>query len=301
MTTPTVTVIIPTYNDTARLALCLDALSQQTYPQAKFEVWVVDNNSSQPCDKLVSQYAFARYLHEAHPGSYSARNLALKQEGLGEIIAFTDSDCIPDKEWLSAAIKALENAPEKLGAIGGRIDMYAASDSPSLAELYDMVTGFDQADYIRKENFSVTANLVTRLSVIEAVGEFNANLKSSGDKDWCQRMVKAGFSLVYCDSAKVKHPARQSVSSIKTKLRRLYGGFYYNHLNVKADKLFSFLGLVEAMMPPIDKIRQLRKTKLSISVARKFQLVAFFYYLKFYTLTYRLKLLSGFEKNVERL
>jgi cellulose synthase/poly-beta-1,6-N-acetylglucosamine synthase-like glycosyltransferase len=301
MHTSTVTVIIPTYNDTVRLAMCLDALNKQTYPQELYKVLVVDNNSSKPCDELVKHYAFASYLHEAQPGSYCARNLALKQAGLGDIIAFTDSDCIPDKAWLSEAVTALENGSETLGAIGGRIDMYASSDSPSLAELYDMVTGFDQADYISKENFSVTANLVTRCTVIEEVGQFNANLKSSGDKDWCQRMVKAGFALSYCDAAVVDHPARKSVKSIKTKLRRLYGGFYYNHVNVKPDKLFSPLGLFEALMPPLDKIRQLRKSKLSISASRKFQLMTFFYYLKFYTLTYRVKLMTGIEKNIERL
>lgn len=296
-----VTVIIPTYNDSQRLHLCLDALAKQTYPLELLQVLVVDNNSTESCRPIVDQYPFATYLFEEQPGSYHARNAALAYEPLGEIIAFTDSDCLPEANWLEEAINALMGADDNVGAIGGHVEMFTRTSTPNIAELYDMVTGFDQVGYITKENFAVTANLVSKKSIIKDVGPFNADLKSSGDKDWCQRMVKKGYKIQFCKTAVVKHPARYSVSSIKTKLRRLYGGFYYNHLNKQKDKLFGAVGFIEALMPPVDKIRQLQTSSLPVPMFKKVQLVAFCYYLKFYTLNYRVRLMTGLEKNVEKL
>lgn len=299
MDQPKVTIIIPTYNDNERLALCLDAIANQTYPLELIEVSVVDNNSDTSCEPVVKNYSFAEYLFEAQPGSYHARNTALSTGSLNDIVAFTDSDCIPEPEWLANAINAILSTSDKLGAVGGKVTMFASSDEPNLAELYDIVTGFDQVDYIQKEHFAVTANLVTKRSVIEANGLFNAELKSSGDKDWCQRMVKAGFDIQYCSEAVVKHPARTSISSIKTKLRRLYGGFYYNHLYKKRDRLFTLLGLFEALMPPVKFYKKVKQVEKNRIITQKINLFLFAYKLKLYTLIYRIKLITGLEKNIE--
>ncbi|WP_414828122.1 glycosyltransferase [Alteromonas sp. H39] len=299
---PSITVIIPVYNDTARLQLCLNALTKQTYPSEKIDILVVDNNSAVSCEEVVAKIPNATYLFEKDAGSYAARNKALAYDSLADVVAFTDSDCIPDSDWLSQAVAVLMRSTT-IGAVGGRVDVFAANSSASLPELYDIVTGFDQKGYIQKEHFSVTANLVTRKDVLNAVGQFNAALKSSGDKDWCQRMVKSGYDLVYCDSAVVNHPARDSVKSIKTKLRRLYGGFYHNHKYVKKDKLFTPAGLLEALMPPVNYIRKMRSmsARLSLSTGKQIQLACFFYTMKLYTLGYRVRLMTGLAGKVERL
>lgn len=299
---PAITVIIPVYNDPERLELCLNALAKQTYPAQKTEILVVDNNSAVSCEDVVSRVPNAVYLFEKEAGSYAARNKALGYESIADIVAFTDSDCIPDPDWLTQAITSLM-ASTSVGAVGGRVDVFAASEPPTLPELYDIVTGFDQKGYIQKEHFSVTANLVTKKAVLDEVGQFNAALKSSGDKDWCQRMVKRGYDLVYCDPAVVNHPARDSVKSIKTKLRRLYGGFYHNHKHVKKDKLFTAAGLLEALMPPVHYIKKMRSMadRLSLSTGKQIQLACFFYAMKLYTLGYRIRLMTGLAGKVERL
>ncbi|MFT5852391.1 MAG: hypothetical protein ACI87J_002367, partial [Colwellia sp.] len=98
------------------------------------------------------------------------------------------------------------------------------------------------------------------------------------------------------------HPARNSVKQIKTKLKRLFGGFYHNHKHVEPNPLFSTLGLIKAALPPIKNLKQMQKLKhsLGLSAGIQIQLVGFFYYLKLYTLWYRLCLIAGGIKKLER-
>ncbi|GAA0856967.1 glycosyltransferase family A protein [Aliiglaciecola litoralis] len=300
MSSSKVAVIIPVFNDTKRLKLCLTALSQQTYPTELFDVLVVDNNSSEDIKSVVQEFPFAQYLFEAKPGSYAARNRALENID-ADFIAFTDSDCIPQPNWLEASIHCLHSASETVGAVGGKVVLFAENERPNLCEYYDMVTGFNQQSYILKDRFSVTANLIIRRIALEKTGPFNDQLMSSGDKDWCLRMQQSDFELAYCEKSQVAHPARHSIKQIKTKLRRLFGGFYHNHKHVKKDRLFQPLGLLEAAMPPMKNIRQMQQADIKLSAITKVKLIGFFYYLKLYTLFFRLGLIFGLINTTERL
>lgn len=297
MSVPAVTIIVPVYNDVKRLTLCLQALSKQDYT-GSFAILVIDNNSSDDIRSVVADFPAAHYLFEAEPGSYAARNRALA-EPLAEVVAFTDSDCIPEPNWLSTAVGNLQQqAPN--GAIGGRVKLFAEGKPPNLAEYYDLVTGFDQRGYINKDSFAVTANLVTWAQVIADIGMFNQQLKSSGDKDWCRRLVSAGRPLIYSDSAVVRHPARNSTSSIKTKLRRLLGGFYFNHKSGQQNPMFSLKGMLLALLPPFANLKRMGQADINLSVSKQLQLFAYFYYLKLYSFGYRIRLMAGWVKSAER-
>jgi glycosyltransferase involved in cell wall biosynthesis len=297
-----VTVVIPAYNDAVRLEKCLEALAEQTLASDKFIVKVIDNNSQQDLKSIVERFSFAEYFYEAKAGSYAARNKALDNINT-PFIAFTDSDCLPQANWLKCALSALRDSNDEVGAIGGRVTLFAEHERPNLCEYYDMVTGFDQQSYISKDGFAVTANLVIKQAALIKTGLFNAQLLSSGDKDWCLRMQQQGLTLAYCEQAVVAHPARNSVKQIKTKLKRLFGGFYHNHKHVEPNPLFSTLGLIKAALPPIKNLKQMQKLKdsLGLSIFTQVQLAGFFYYLKLYTLWYRLKLVSGWIVIAERL
>lgn len=94
-----VSVIIPVLNDSERLKLCLEALEHQTYPKKLYEVIVVDNGSDQSIGSVVSKFTQATATAESHPGSYVARNKGILI-AQGDIIAFTDADCIPALDWI---------------------------------------------------------------------------------------------------------------------------------------------------------------------------------------------------------
>ena len=218
-----VSVIIPVYNDRTRLEKCLRALCNQTY--AAVEVIVVDNNSDEDIRSACLPYSFVRYAEERQVGSYAARNKGLDL-AKGEVIAFTDSDCIPHEDWVEKGALAFENHSEA-AMIGGRIDVFAQNPArPSMAEVYELLIGFPQESYIKRLNFAATANLFTTRDVFTKVGKFDASLRSGGDKEWGQRLASNGYRIAYSDEMKVSHPARRSLKEIIRKTLRTRQGVF---------------------------------------------------------------------------
>lgn len=220
---PFVSVIIPVYNDAERLCLCLEALEKQTYACDRYEVVVVDNASSEPVSEAVEHYPHASAEYEPRPGSYAARNRGIAVSR-GEVLAFTDADCIPSERWIEEGVAGLGSQHSTI--IGGRIDVFPADAAhPNAVELYEMTYAFPQHQTV-KSGFSVTANLMTTREVMDEVGVFEAGFKSTGDKDWCIRAVNAGFKLSYCDRAVVLHPARRTLKEIHERHARFAGGHF---------------------------------------------------------------------------
>ena len=218
-----VSVIVPVFNDVAGLQRCLAALARQTLPSDEYEVLVVDNASSCDLSPALSACPQAQLLHEPSAGSYAARNTGLTK-ARGRLLAFTDADCTPQETWLENAVRHLQRGTRD-AVIGGRIDVYARDPKhPTCAEHYDLALAFPQRFYIERRGYSVTANLITTRRIMSHVGLFDATLKSAGDKEWCQRAVGQGFTLLYADDVVVEHPARRSLSALVNKRRRQVGG-----------------------------------------------------------------------------
>ncbi len=219
MATPFVTVIIPVRDD-PRLTQCLAALAAQTYPVDSLEVLVVDNGSVEPPDEARRVLPQARMITEEKPGSYAARNAALA-EARGDILAFTDADCLPCPDWLTRGVEAVTSV-EKDRVVGGRIELtYERPCQKSIAEVHEAVFGFRQREYVELGHYAATANMLTRRRVFDRVGPFNANTLSGGDREWGRRAFAAGMELRYTPDAVVRHPARATVGELLAKRRRV--------------------------------------------------------------------------------
>ena len=222
---PFVSVIVPVYNDFERLDRCLNALENQTYPNRLYEVIVVDNGSVSKMDKIVRRYNQAIITVETTPGSYAARNKGINTSK-GEIIAFTDSDCIPLSDWIEKGVNGLLSTPN-CGLLSGRIDLYFKSKNKMTAvEVYEKINAFPQKNRLEKYNFGVTANLFTFKNVLDDVGLFKSNLKSAGDIEWGKRVHLSGYKQIYSENTCVLHPARNSIRQISKKTKRVVGGIY---------------------------------------------------------------------------
>ncbi len=250
-----VSVIIPVLDDAERLRTCLEALAQQTWPHARFEVLVIDNGSRQPPEAIVAGYPFARLLREGRPGSYAARNTGLDAV-TGNVVAFTDSDCVPEPNWLEEGVRAVEKHGPFV-VVGGRVVLFTPHRGrPSWAEEFELAVGFSQQTYVQERHYSVTANLFTTPHTLRRVGPFNAQLKSSGDKEWGQRAHAAGVELVYEENAVVRHPARSSLALLLKKRARLVGG----HLTMARERYPHWVAfglcLGRACLPPLGRVRR---------------------------------------------
>ena len=213
-----ISVVIPVFDDETRLSACLDAVSRQTYPPDLIQVIVVDNGSPRPLDEVAHQFPDVHFLSEPAPGSYAARNAGLTR-ATGDVIAFTDSDCLPDPEWLSRVATTMSATPE-VGLLAGRVDVFPRTAAgASVAELYDIARGFPQRAYV-EIGFGVTANLSVRRGVVDTVGSFRADLRSGGDREWCLRAVSHGHRIRYADDVIVRHPARETWAQHWTKAVR---------------------------------------------------------------------------------
>lgn len=220
---PFVSVIIPVYNDAERLEKCLTALDKQTYPQDLYEVIAIDNASAESIVEIVNKYQQASTIYEAEPGSYAARNRGITV-AKGEIFAFTDSDCIPAADWIEQGVKALIDHPD-CGIIGGKIKLFFRDPNRLTAvELYEDLTAFPQKRHIEKNNFTPTANLFTYKEIFDELGKFNHQLKSNGDREWCQLVCGQGYGIKYAEQAMVSHPARYSFKEIYRRYLRMAGG-----------------------------------------------------------------------------
>jgi hypothetical protein len=219
---PRASVIIPTFRDWDGLAVCLAALAAQTVPRDAFEVLVVNNDPADPPPPDLRLPPNARILTEAAPGSYAARNRALR-DARGEILFFTDADCAPDPDWIAAGLAMLDADPSVM-RLGGEVVLTDLPGAERIAVLHDRVHAFGQDRYIATRGWAATANMIARRSVFDAIGPFDARLMSGGDKNWGRRAQAAGFPIAHAPGVIVRHPPRASVAAIVRKARRVAGG-----------------------------------------------------------------------------
>ncbi len=222
---PFVSVIVPVFNDAQRVGKCIGALLAQTYPRDRYEIIVVDNGSSDESRRVVREYPVKLLVENAVKSSYAARNKGI-QNARGEVIAFTDADCIPHPDWIEKGVGNLISTPN-CGLVGGKIEIFfRQSGRPNAVEVYDSIMGFNQKEDVEIYHFGSTANVFTSKEVFDRVGLFDDRLKSGGDNQWGRRVYAAGYTLAYADDAVIAHPARHSLEQLYRRVTRLTGGYH---------------------------------------------------------------------------
>ena len=207
-------VIIPHHNDPGRLYRCLYWLSVCEMIE-ECEVIVIDNGSPAldpaahwPCANL-------SLLRTHQKGAAHARNFGAEAAN-SDALLFLDCDCVPEKNFIRAALNALESNP----IVGGEVSLFDETQGPRTgAQAFETVFAFNQHDYIHRKGFSVTANLAVRASVFEKIGPFRNAV--SEDFDWCQRARSKGFEISHEPRMSVRHPTRSSWVALRRKWARV--------------------------------------------------------------------------------
>ncbi len=229
-----ISVVVPTYRDGDRLRLCLSALESQSLPRSSYEILIINNDPLDDISQVTCDFPSVITLSESQPGSYAARNRGVTA-AKGNIIAFTDSDCIPAKDWLETGVSRLQ-ATADCGLVAGRIELfYQSPEHPSPSELYDMLFEFNQKHFVEKDHYGATANVFTYREVLDHVGLFSTELKSGGDFQWGQRVYRAGYRMVYGEEVIIRHPTRSRLGELTKKARRVIEGHFV--LAVNGEKL----------------------------------------------------------------
>lgn len=212
-TTPEAALIIPHYNDVARLKRCLDALMPQL--DGRVELVVVDNASTDDLSPVTAAHPRLRIVTETRKGAAEARNRGVAETTAPHLF-FLDADCLPAPDWLDSAFAVRGLAD----VVGGAVTVFDETPPPrSGAEAFETVFAFQNRYYIERKGFSVTANLLTRRDIFEATGPFDESV--SEDLDWCHRARALGYQLSYAEELRVSHPSRSDWAALRKKWRRL--------------------------------------------------------------------------------
>jgi glycosyltransferase involved in cell wall biosynthesis len=201
--TPKISVVIPAYNAAGTLAQCLAALRRQVDVPGPFEVIVVDDGSDDATAEVASRFGVT-LLQQSHAGPAAARNRGI-QAAHGELVFFTDADCIPADDWLVAMAQPFETWPQVTGCKG----VYATRQREPIAR-------FVQAEYEVKYqamaaheaiDFVDTYSAGYRRSVLLAAGGFDPSFPSASveDAELAFRLAAQGEHLILNQAAVVWH------------------------------------------------------------------------------------------------
>jgi glycosyltransferase involved in cell wall biosynthesis len=199
MSTPHVSVVIPTYGRGESLRHTLTALAKQD--TRGFEVIVVDDGSPDQvaADAAPNAGVFdLRIIRQENAGPAAARNRGAREAG-GEILAFTDDDCLPQPTWLSTLVQELSSHPDALvGSLtfNGLPENNWSTTSQLIIDLvYDHFNRDPANAYFLASN-----NLACRRDLFMELDGFDTEFPRAGaeDRDFCDRwrMTKRPIRLV---------------------------------------------------------------------------------------------------------
>ncbi len=219
-----VSVVVPTFRRNAMLRRCLEALLDQTLDPGAFEIIVVDDAPAEDCRRLVEALGAeigsprVRYLaNEGAHGPAAARNRGWRAAG-GEIIAFTDDDCIPEVDWLARGLAAFR--PDTAG-VSGRI-IVPIGQTPTDYEL--------NTSYLEVSEFA-TANCFYRKSALNRAGGFDERFTAAWreDADLFFTLLGRNEQLVRSADPIVIHPVRHSPwgASLKEQRKSMFNALLY--------------------------------------------------------------------------
>jgi glycosyltransferase involved in cell wall biosynthesis len=214
-------IVVPVFNAEPFIERCLRSLIQQTYPADRYEIIVVDNNSSDRSAAIVAKFNRVKLLHEPEQGSYAARNTGIRV-ARGEVVAFTDPDCEVQADWLRKIAQAMERAEaclvlgdRRFAGDAGVLGMLAAYESAVGALIFNT----EKVDCY----YAYTNNMAVRMSLLKSLGGFR-HLERGADTLFLRdALAQYSPSIVqYAPAVVVRH---LEISRVEDYLRKkgIYG------------------------------------------------------------------------------
>lgn len=221
-----ISIVIPAYNSEKTIGECLSSLLNQT--KKPDEIIVVDDGSEDRTKDIVRKFKNVILLEQKHKGPAVARNIGAKR-AKGEILLFTDSDCMPNKDWVSEMTKPFEN--KEIVGVQGRYEtkqngLIARFTQLEIEDRYDRMRKFETIDFVG----SYSAGYRKR-TFIEFNGFDESFPTASGeDPELSFKLSKAKHKMVLNDKAVVYH---NHVSSLRAYLRQKFWRAYWRTLLYK--------------------------------------------------------------------
>jgi len=217
--TMNISVIVPFLNEERYIRRCVESLLAQEFERDRYEVIFVDNGSSDDSPRIVEAFPGVKLLTEMNGQVYTARNTGIGAAS-GEIIAFTDADCVVSPNWLSCIHEAIV-ADRATIVLGSTVFPSPKSALLQIIETYRN----DHIDFVIKNDikghlYAYTNNMAVRADVFERVGLF-AELPVPGDTEIVHRCLRLlpETRLEYRPEMQIEH---LELLNVRILLRKLY-------------------------------------------------------------------------------
>jgi len=243
-----ISVVVPAYNNEKTIAATIEALLAQDYPAENLEIIIVDDGSNDRTGEIIKNYP-VKYSYQDNKGPAAARNLGWRLSK-GQIICFTDADCIPEKQWVSKLCG--EYTSDKIAGVGGS---YRNANSDNLLATCIHQEIIQRHLRIPKQvNYLGAFNVSYRRGVLEEIGGFNESYPDASceDNDIAYRIVKKGYKLIFDKDIRVGH--HHPVRLLGYLRRQFWHGFwrmklYRNHPDMAKGDVYA--GLMDFIRPPL--------------------------------------------------
>lgn len=219
---PDISVIICSYNRRDYIIQAIDSLYHQTLPRSRYEVIVVDNNSTDDTESLCRTYIAAhadyniRYMNEPRQGASFARNTGAAV-ARSPLLAFMDDDAVAEKDFLERIVLFFDTHPDATGMGGRIIPAYEPAEPKWMSHYVSSLVGnFEYSKTVtlfRPGKYPLESNMIVRKEAFDAVGGFNTllpgvkgTLRIGGEgKDFFYRLQDRGSKIYYDPSVIVHH------------------------------------------------------------------------------------------------
>lgn len=224
---PFLSVIIPSFNRAQKLDKTLQHLHRQSLSQSAYEIWVVNDGSTDETQKLLEEWgqrsSILHTLHQANAGQGVARNLALKK-AKGQVILFMGDDIYASDTFLEEHVHFHQNHPEDEWACLGLTEW--ETSVPVTPYMHWLTHGGPQFAFSRLTQgqlaefwFFYTSNLSLKKVMLNKE-QFDESFHGYGweDIELGYRLQKKGLKLVYSPTALAHHDHPMQEDSLRGKM-----------------------------------------------------------------------------------
>lgn len=198
---PFVSVIIPVKNEEKNIGRCIEGIRSCNYPEELYEIIVIDNGSTDNTKNIVKEFAGVILLIKEEGTIGALRNFGA-MHAKGEIIAFLDGDCIPDRKWLKVGRGHLM-MDKDISCIGFTMEKPSSRASWVEKTWYKMNSG-SKYKGICTVRWLSSFNLILRKDMFLRIGGFDESIETCEDADLGFRLNKIG-KLIFSDEIAIKH------------------------------------------------------------------------------------------------
>jgi glycosyltransferase involved in cell wall biosynthesis len=224
-----VSVVVPFHNARENIIECVESLLNQNLPEKSYEIILVDNASSDDGTALLEKFRDRiTLIEEERRGASFARNKGISS-AKGDIIAFIDSDCVANENWLKHIVDTFEAADA--AAVAGEVKAYKPRSDVEI--FYQELTS-QKKNLSYEHPYADTANLAVLKSVLNEVLFDNRFLRTQ-DVDFSWRLLEKGYGIEYQPDALVYH---KNVRTRWQLFRKIFLHGYYAPKVVKKNLKF---------------------------------------------------------------